>query len=179
MVLSSSLSTFVTPTRYQTVGKQYSGTVLGSEAFFHLGHFLEGEGSWSDAVQAYQTLLAQAEPSVANPWPSQGVQQLAPIIRPWIEAALEAKDYWASVMLFHRLGPKAAEAYANVIGVTLDVALTGEEALGCLRRREQADVILIDTPGRCPFYAKGLEEIARMENGVHACEFLGNSWLTY
>ena len=60
--------------------------------------------------------------------------------------------------------------YANVIGVTLDVALTAEEALGCLRRREQADVMLIDTPGRSPFDAKGLEEIGRMGHGAHACE---------
>lgn len=98
---------------YQTLSEQYAGTALGSEALFHLGQFLERAGNRSDAVLAYQTLIAQAKPSAANPWPSRGVQHLAPILRPWIESALQAHDTWGSIMLLYRLGPKAADAYAD------------------------------------------------------------------
>ncbi len=51
------------------------------------------------------------------------------------------------------------QAYANVLGVPLDIALTRREALDGIRRRRGCDVILIDTAGRSPLNAEGLEEL--------------------
>lgn len=49
--------------------------------------------------------------------------------------------------------------YANVIGVTMDVALTKREALECIRRRSKSELILIDTAGRSPRDEAGMEEL--------------------
>lgn len=51
--------------------------------------------------------------------------------------------------------------YAKAIGVPLQVALTREELLAFLRRRTGTELILIDTPGRSPLDAAGMEELRR------------------
>jgi flagellar biosynthesis protein FlhF len=51
--------------------------------------------------------------------------------------------------------------YAKAIGVPLQVALTREELLAFLRRRSGTELILIDTPGRSPLDAAGMEELRR------------------
>ncbi|GIW55322.1 MAG: flagellar biosynthesis protein FlhF [Nitrospiraceae bacterium] len=53
-------------------------------------------------------------------------------------------------------------AYAKVLGVPLDIALTRREALEGIRRRRAADVILIDTAGRSPLDAEGLNELKEL-----------------
>ena len=52
--------------------------------------------------------------------------------------------------------------YANVLGVTMDVALTKQEALECIRKRSKAELILIDTAGRSPRDQAGMEELRRL-----------------
>jgi flagellar biosynthesis protein FlhF len=49
--------------------------------------------------------------------------------------------------------------YADLIGVTLDVALTRGDALRCIARRNDADLILVDTAGRSPGDRVGMTEV--------------------
>ncbi|TAJ25928.1 MAG: flagellar biosynthesis protein FlhF [Nitrospirae bacterium] len=60
--------------------------------------------------------------------------------------------------------------YANVIGVSLDVALTKYEAVECIRRRRKAELILIDTAGRSPMDAAGMEELRQLVDLDHPLE---------
>jgi len=60
--------------------------------------------------------------------------------------------------------------YANVIGVTMDVALTKREALDCIRRRSKAELILIDTAGRSPRDEAGMEELRQLVALDHPLE---------
>lgn len=52
--------------------------------------------------------------------------------------------------------------YANIIGVTVDVALTKREALEFIRRRSKADLLFIDTAGRSPMDATGIKELQQL-----------------
>jgi flagellar biosynthesis protein FlhF len=52
--------------------------------------------------------------------------------------------------------------YADLIGVTLDVALTRGDALRCIARRNDADLILVDTAGRSPGDRVGMTEVHDM-----------------
>ncbi|MDF2457876.1 MAG: putative Flagellar biosynthetic protein FlhF, binding [Nitrospira sp.] len=52
--------------------------------------------------------------------------------------------------------------YADLIGVTLDVALTRGDALRCMARRNDADLILVDTAGRSPGDRVGMTEVHDM-----------------
>jgi flagellar biosynthesis protein FlhF len=60
--------------------------------------------------------------------------------------------------------------YANVIGVSLDVALTKREALDCIRRLGKTELILIDTTGRSPLDEAGMEELRDMISLDHPLE---------
>ncbi len=60
--------------------------------------------------------------------------------------------------------------YAHLIGLTVDVALTRREAAECIRRQSQADLILIDTAGRSPRDAAGMEELKEMITLDPPCE---------
>lgn len=60
--------------------------------------------------------------------------------------------------------------YAHLIGLTVDVALTRREAAECIRRQSQADLILIDTAGRSPRDAAGMEELKELITMDHPCE---------
>jgi flagellar biosynthesis protein FlhF len=60
--------------------------------------------------------------------------------------------------------------YANVIGVSMDVALTKREALEHIRRRSKAELILIDTAGRSPKDEAGMEELRQLFDLDHPLE---------
>lgn len=52
--------------------------------------------------------------------------------------------------------------YADLIGVTLDVALTRGDAVRCIARRNDAELILVDTAGRSPGDRVGMTEVHDM-----------------
>jgi flagellar biosynthesis protein FlhF len=60
--------------------------------------------------------------------------------------------------------------YANIIGVTLDVALTKREALDFIEKRRHNDLILLDTTGRSPMDPTGVEELHELLDLGHALE---------
>lgn len=49
--------------------------------------------------------------------------------------------------------------YADLLGVTMDVALTRGDAVRCIARRNDADLILVDTAGRSPGDRVGMTEV--------------------
>lgn len=60
--------------------------------------------------------------------------------------------------------------YADLIGVTLDVALTRGDAVRCISRRNDADLILVDTAGRSPGDRVGMTEVHDMLSLNHPVE---------
>jgi len=60
--------------------------------------------------------------------------------------------------------------YANILGITMDVALTKREALECIRKRSKSELILIDTAGRSPRDAAGMEELRQLTALDHPLE---------
>jgi CheY-like chemotaxis protein len=60
--------------------------------------------------------------------------------------------------------------YANIIGVSLEVALTKREALAFIRRRRQTDLILLDTTGRSPMDPAGVDELHELLGLGHPIE---------
>jgi len=60
--------------------------------------------------------------------------------------------------------------YADLLGVTMDVALTRGDALRCIARRNSADLILVDTAGRSPGDRVGMTEVHDMLSLNHPVE---------
>jgi flagellar biosynthesis protein FlhF len=60
--------------------------------------------------------------------------------------------------------------YADLIGVTTDVALTRGDAVRCIARRNDADLILVDTAGRSPGDRAGMTEVHDMLSLNHPVE---------
>jgi|CXWL01.1.fsa_nt_gi flagellar biosynthesis protein FlhF len=60
--------------------------------------------------------------------------------------------------------------YAKVMGVSLDVALTKQEAVEFIRRRQKSELILIDTTGRSPLDEAGMEEVRQLVAVDHPLE---------
>ncbi|MDQ6734499.1 MAG: flagellar biosynthesis protein FlhF [Nitrospirota bacterium] len=60
--------------------------------------------------------------------------------------------------------------YADLIGVTMDVALTRGDAVRCIARRNDADLILVDTAGRSPGDRVGMTEVHDMLSLNHPVE---------
>jgi flagellar biosynthesis protein FlhF len=60
--------------------------------------------------------------------------------------------------------------YADLIGVTTDVALTRGDAVRCIARRNDADLILVDTAGRSPGDRIGMTEVHDMLSLNHPVE---------
>lgn len=62
------------------------------------------------------------------------------------------------------------QTYAKRLGVPCDIALTKREALEGIRRRRSSDLILIDTAGRSPTDADGLNELDELLAMGHSLE---------
>ncbi|HKN86386.1 MAG TPA: flagellar biosynthesis protein FlhF [Nitrospiraceae bacterium] len=60
--------------------------------------------------------------------------------------------------------------YADLLGVTMDVALTRGDALRCIARRTDADLILVDTAGRSPGDRVGMTEVHDLLSLNHPVE---------
>ena len=60
--------------------------------------------------------------------------------------------------------------YAKVIGVTLDVALTKQDALEFIRRRAKAELIFVDTAGRSPMDEAGIRDLRELVSLDHPLE---------
>jgi flagellar biosynthesis protein FlhF len=60
--------------------------------------------------------------------------------------------------------------YADLIGVTMDVALTRGDAVRCIARRNEAELILVDTAGRSPGDAVGMTEVRDILSLNHPVE---------
>lgn len=109
--------------RYTAIATEHEGEVLGSEALFHLAEHHEWRGDWTGATQVYQAITRRAGKVEHDPWPRAAGLRLAAILKPWLEAALNAQDDFSVVTLFHRHG-QAPEQYFAGTGLLLQVADT-------------------------------------------------------
>ena len=55
--------------------------------------------------------------------------------------------------------------YAKILKIPLEVAVSPQDLLDCVRRHEQADYILIDTAGRSPRDQAGYDELISLNRG--------------
>ncbi len=60
--------------------------------------------------------------------------------------------------------------YAQVLGVSMDVALTKREAVECIKRRSKTELLLIDTAGRSPRDEAGMQELRELIAVDHPLE---------
>ncbi len=60
--------------------------------------------------------------------------------------------------------------FAKILKIPLEVAVSHQEFLECLRRHQEADLILIDTAGRSPKDQAGHDELVAMTRGQFQLE---------
>ena len=60
--------------------------------------------------------------------------------------------------------------FAKILKIPLEVAVSQQDFVSCLRRHQEADLILIDTAGRSPKDRAGHEELVAMTRGVGKIE---------
>jgi tetratricopeptide (TPR) repeat protein len=96
----------------QGVATQQAENPLGSEALFRLGQYYEKGNDTNRTVRTYhEAALRGGGPS--DPWPIKASERLSALVKPWIEAALNAHDDMTVVSLFHRHGPNGGQFYAH------------------------------------------------------------------
>lgn len=98
---------------FEQGAKDYEGSVVGSEALFHLGETLEKAGKPEDALRAYEQVVLRTGKFENDPWPEKSGAQLVRFLRPRLEAALKAEDDFELINVFHRHGPYADRLYAG------------------------------------------------------------------
>ncbi|HNM60478.1 MAG TPA: tetratricopeptide repeat protein [Nitrospira sp.] len=98
---------------FEQSAKDNEGSIVGSEALFHLGETLERAGKPEGAVRAYEQVVLRSGKFDNDPWPEKGGVQLVRFLRPRLEAALKAEDDFELINIFHRHGPFADRLYAG------------------------------------------------------------------
>lgn len=98
---------------FEQSAKDYDGSIVGSEALFHLGEALERAGKLEDALRAYEQAVLRSGKFENDPWPEKSGAQLVRFLRPRLEAALKAEDDFELINVFHRHGPFADRLYAG------------------------------------------------------------------
>lgn len=105
---------------FDAVAADHPEDAVGAEALFLLARLYERAGESGEAVLRYRA-VAERQADSDNPWPFKATEQLAAILRPWMEAALKAGDDLTLVTLFHRHGPIGEQVYAQTT-LLLEVA---------------------------------------------------------
>jgi len=98
---------------FEQSAKDYEGSMVGSEALFHLGETLDRAGKPEDALRAYEQAVLRTGKFENDPWPEKSGAQLVRFLRPKLEAALKAEDDFELITIFHRHGPFADRWYAG------------------------------------------------------------------
>ena len=98
---------------FEQSAKDYEGSMVGSEALFHLGETLDRAGKPEDALRAYEQAVLRTGKFENDPWPEKSGAQLVRFLRPKLEAALQAEDDFELINIFHRHGPFADRWYAG------------------------------------------------------------------
>ncbi|WP_447972063.1 tetratricopeptide repeat protein [Nitrospira sp. Kam-Ns4a] len=91
----------------------YERLVLGSEAGYHLAEMLEADGERTEAIRAYEAVVARAGRLPDDPWPERASGRLAGLLAPDILLALDRGDDLAAVTLYYRLGVFAERVFAD------------------------------------------------------------------
>jgi flagellar biosynthesis protein FlhF len=117
-----------------------------------------------DLIKVSGPLLAPGEKKIALFIGATGVGKTTTIAK--LAAHYRAKEKRAVSLItmdtYRMASVEQLQAYGKVLGVPLDIALTRREALEGIRRRRSADVILIDTAGRSPLDAAGLNDLKEL-----------------
>ena len=97
----------------QDIAARYAESGIGSEALFRLGELWEQAGNRDEALEVYGRAAARAGRFEEDPWPDIAGARLMVLLQPSLQAAVQAKDDLAAVMVFHRHGPQADRLYAG------------------------------------------------------------------
>jgi TolA-binding protein len=97
----------------QDIAARHAESGIGSEAWFRLGELEEQAGNTEEALTLYGRVAARAGRFGEDPWPDIAGARLKVRLQPSLQAAVEAKDDLAAVMVFHRHGPQADRLYAG------------------------------------------------------------------
>jgi TolA-binding protein len=97
----------------QDIAARHAESGIGSEAWFRLGELEEQAGNTEEALALYGRVAARAGRFGEDPWPDIAGARLKARLQSSLQAAVEAKDDLAAVMVFHRHGPQADRLYAG------------------------------------------------------------------
>ncbi|MGH7256817.1 MAG: tetratricopeptide repeat protein, partial [Nitrospiraceae bacterium] len=95
------------------IAKQYADSAIGSEALFRLGELLQREDHKEDAVNAYEKVVARTGRIEGDPWPETTGVRLVTLLQTSLQTAVQEKNDFAAVTIFHRHGPQADRFYTG------------------------------------------------------------------
>ncbi|MBX3237245.1 MAG: tetratricopeptide repeat protein [Nitrospiraceae bacterium] len=98
---------------FETMGKEYEDTTVGSEAMFHLGEAQERAGKQAEAIAIYQKVVERAGKIEGDPWPEKSGARLVAHLQPRLERAIREGDDFELLTMYHQHGPFADRLYAG------------------------------------------------------------------
>jgi len=98
---------------YRRVAEEHELDQLGSEALFRLAEYHELKKDETKAIHAYYDVTKRVGKVERDPWPQSAGERLTAMLRPQLEAALNAHDDLTALALFHWHGANPEQYYAG------------------------------------------------------------------
>ncbi len=98
---------------YRQIGTEHELDQLGSEALFRLAEYYELKKDETKAIQTYHEVTGRAGKVERDPWPKAAGERLTVMLKPRLEAALNAHDDLTALTLFHWHGANPEQHYVG------------------------------------------------------------------